>query len=342
MKENKYKAVFPISIFLIVLTVVSINLRKERVLPEIANSQTASFDSISKEVFSPSVIFDLKKRNFIMPDGLIDNSSNISKNGKVKWKALTSYPSGCGAGQAVQKIGDKLSCINVLTASSAVNWLNLESYPSGCPAGQAIQAIGDTLTCVAVSGDSSVWTDGGDTTYLNSSTDSLAVGGTGPSAPFYFDNDNDRLQVESFRTGSATDNLSISSAGILTLSGSATVFEDLLVPVTSTVKGGSKDPGFATFKTNGSGSQGTFTYWFDSTSEEELYFTAQLPHGYKEGSNIQPHVHGYQSPMVRPAKKFPGDWNIIGPTGVMFSATRAFSMPILLRPTKRLSQTGNI
>ena len=31
--------------------------------------------------------------------------------------------------------------------------------------------------------------------------------------------------------------------------------------------------------------------WFDPTNAEEVYFTAQLPHSYKEGSDIEAHVH---------------------------------------------------
>jgi hypothetical protein len=69
------------------------------------------------------------------------------------------------------------------------------------------------------------------------------------------------------------------------------IFDDLRVPVTSTTRGGSKDPGFSVFKTDGSGSQGVFLYWFDSSLEEELYFTVQIPHSYKLNTTIIPHVH---------------------------------------------------
>ncbi|MFZ3068689.1 MAG: site-specific integrase, partial [Microgenomates group bacterium] len=34
---------------------------------------------------------------------------------------------------------------------SELDWTKLQNYPSACPAGQAIQAIGDTLTCVDIS-----------------------------------------------------------------------------------------------------------------------------------------------------------------------------------------------
>lgn len=85
--------------------------------------------------------------------------------------------------------------------------------------------------------------------------------------------------------------VSISNTGLLKLEGDATLEDDLRVPITSTKVGGSKDPGFAKFKDNGSGSQGVFTYVFDATNEEELYFTVQLPHSYKPGSDINAHVH---------------------------------------------------
>ena len=69
------------------------------------------------------------------------------------------------------------------------------------------------------------------------------------------------------------------------------LWEDLRVPVTSTVREGSKQPTFSQVRDNGAGSQGVFTYLFANNLEEELYFTAQLPHSYWEGTDIYPHVH---------------------------------------------------
>lgn len=68
-------------------------------------------------------------------------------------------------------------------------------------------------------------------------------------------------------------------------------FDDLRVPVTATKLYGSKEPTFDLFVEDGVSSHGVFTFWFDSEGEEELYFTVQLPHGWKEGSNLYPHVH---------------------------------------------------
>ena len=71
----------------------------------------------------------------------------------------------------------------------------------------------------------------------------------------------------------------------------AVVWDDLRVPVESTGKGSTRAPGFGKFLDNGSGSQGIWVQWFDDGTEEELYFTVQLPHSYKLGSDIQPHIH---------------------------------------------------
>lgn len=78
--------------------------------------------------------------------------------------------------------------------------------------------------------------------------------------------------------------------GEIVLNGTATVFEDLRIPMTASKLGGSKDPGFTLFR-NKAGSQGVFCYQFDKVSEEELYFAVQLPHSYKLGSTIYPHAH---------------------------------------------------
>jgi hypothetical protein len=75
------------------------------------------------------------------------------------------------------------------------------------------------------------------------------------------------------------------------LYGSAIAWDDLRFPALDTKLGGSKDPTFAVFKTNGAGSQGVFTYWFDKTTEQELYFLAQLPHRWAQGTDLEVHCH---------------------------------------------------
>ena len=70
-----------------------------------------------------------------------------------------------------------------------------------------------------------------------------------------------------------------------------TVWDDLRVNAYSTKLGGSKDPDFAKILDNGASSQGVFAYLFSATSEEEVYFAVQIPHNYKYGTDLKPHVH---------------------------------------------------
>jgi len=107
-------------------------------------------------------------------------------------------------------------------------------------------------------------------------------------------NNTSRINVSSAgitTIGDGTNQTSIEADGTLTLQANASVFNDLQVPVFSTSKGETKPPTIARLMNNGSGSQGVFTYFFDKSNEQELYFLVQMPHDWKEGSTIFPHVH---------------------------------------------------
>jgi hypothetical protein len=90
-------------------------------------------------------------------------------------------------------------------------------------------------------------------------------------------------------------NLVVESDGTVRMDNDATVWDDIMVFPDATTKGGSKAPVWGgasanAFKKNGS-SQGVFLWMFSSSTEQELYFTIQIPHGYKLGSTLYPHVH---------------------------------------------------
>lgn len=85
--------------------------------------------------------------------------------------------------------------------------------------------------------------------------------------------------------------------------GDATSWDDLRVPLVATNRLGSQDPQFTKMKDNGSGSQGVFAYSFSPTSEQELYFMVQLPHSYKLGSDLYPHIHWIPSADGAEGKK---------------------------------------
>jgi hypothetical protein len=92
-------------------------------------------------------------------------------------------------------------------------------------------------------------------------------------------------------------NLKVESDGTLVYANAATVWGDLNVYPDATSRGSSNPPVWGgqaatAFKKNAAGtSQGVFLWMFSATTEQELYFTIQLPHSYKHGSDLFPHVH---------------------------------------------------
>ncbi len=77
----------------------------------------------------------------------------------------------------------------------------------------------------------------------------------------------------------------------LIFEGDAVVWDDLKVPVTATRNFGAKEPLNYVFANDGNGSQGVYLWYFSPSQEQELFFTVQLPHSYKEGTDIEPHIH---------------------------------------------------
>ncbi|MBK9358918.1 MAG: hypothetical protein IPN08_16315 [Bacteroidales bacterium] len=90
-------------------------------------------------------------------------------------------------------------------------------------------------------------------------------------------------------------NLVVESDGTLRMDGNATAFTDLVVPVTAVRLGSGNSPEFVSMKNNGSGSRGVYTFTFEnqssSSNEQEVFFSVQMPHNWKEGTTIYPHVH---------------------------------------------------
>ena len=90
--------------------------------------------------------------------------------------------------------------------------------------------------------------------------------------------------------GGTTHYSEFEADGTYHMAGDATVWDDITVPGLSVRPSGSLPPaltsGFA-------GNANLYTYQFIGTggSVNECYFSIQLPHGWKEGSTIYPHVH---------------------------------------------------
>ncbi|NDP21333.1 MAG: hypothetical protein GZ091_09675 [Paludibacter sp.] len=83
-----------------------------------------------------------------------------------------------------------------------------------------------------------------------------------------------------------TNYMAIADDGTVTLNGAATTYNDLLINPSTARNNGNNVPTWALFvNTN------MFTWTFADGSLKEVTFTVQLPHDYKEGSTIFPHVH---------------------------------------------------
>ncbi len=85
----------------------------------------------------------------------------------------------------------------------------------------------------------------------------------------------------------------IEQDGTLEFHGDATVFDDLVIPLISG-KSATNPPTFTLFMNNGSTSEGVYAYLFEnvaSNSENQVFFTIQMPHAWKTGSEIYPHIH---------------------------------------------------
>ncbi len=91
--------------------------------------------------------------------------------------------------------------------------------------------------------------------------------------------------------GGGTDNIEFEADGMLVMNGAATVWDDIRVSALSTKLGAIKQPTFSQFADDGAGSTGVYTYMFADNAEEQVFFSVLIPHGYKLGSDLQPHVH---------------------------------------------------
>lgn len=96
----------------------------------------------------------------------------------------------------------------------------------------------------------------------------------------------------------------VSEYGEVRLTGKATVWDDVLVPLTQTKIGANGKPDFD--ETN-------IGYLFPQNDATEiLYVIAQMPHKWKEGSTIYPHVHWQQAADANVTWKIDYKWFNIG------------------------------
>ena len=70
-----------------------------------------------------------------------------------------------------------------------------------------------------------------------------------------------------------------------------TVWDDYVVPIVGANAAGIAPPTLVKVNDDGAGSTGVYYYSFAHNSEKEVFFTVQLPHRYKPGTAIRPHIH---------------------------------------------------
>ncbi len=102
------------------------------------------------------------------------------------------------------------------------------------------------------------------------------------------------LNLTGYKFGDATNYATFEADGTLALYGKATVWDDLMIPGTST-RNGTNAPDFEVFM------NGTFLNVFldnGSNSEDEVHFVVQFPHSWASDT-IFPHIHW--SPQADPA-----------------------------------------
>lgn len=82
------------------------------------------------------------------------------------------------------------------------------------------------------------------------------------------------------------DNFVVESDGTVRYDNSASVFEDLRVSANTVKLRGASVPTYGTFVNSS-----LQILWFDGTSDQEVFFSVQIPHSYKVNSDLYPHVH---------------------------------------------------
>ncbi len=128
-----------------------------------------------------------------------------------------------------------------------------------------------------------------DVSTISSPATGLMVYNTGTSAltdkGIYFWNGT--IWVKALSGGiNGTNYMAIADDGSVTLHGTATTFNDIVINPSIARNNGTNVPLWGLFSTSD-----IYTWMFEDAKLEEVTFTVQLPHNYMEGSNLYPHIH---------------------------------------------------
>jgi hypothetical protein len=127
----------------------------------------------------------------------------------------------------------------------------------------------------------------GDATVLRTLIAASATIGGGYGSTGATISDAGNLQVDGATTlGAGANHLDVSASGHLTLTGDATVWDDLTIPGIDIKTGGSA-PDLTAWLTN------LQVYLFDAGTDQQGWFSVQMSHRIKSGAVIKPHVHWF-------------------------------------------------
>jgi hypothetical protein len=123
-------------------------------------------------------------------------------------------------------------------------------------------------------------------TAISSPANGLMVFDT-DSATFWFYNSSHWHQLLS--GGTETNRIRIEADGSMFAEGTATMWDDLTISLATATKNAGSQPTLTQV-----GASSIYLYAFTEATNE-LFFTVQMPHSWKIGSNIYPHIHWFPS-----------------------------------------------
>lgn len=143
------------------------------------------------------------------------------------------------------------------------------------------------------------------------------------------------------RFGTSSNHTSTESDGTLVFTGDATVYDDLM-PNSVSVGGGSSAPSFTVY--NG-GNLRAYEFIGASTTKD-INMTFQMSHSYKEGSNIEPHLHLYIPSASTGDIKFTltYTWQNVSATGVVSETVTSatYTVPATTVQQNRMISLGTV
>jgi hypothetical protein len=99
-------------------------------------------------------------------------------------------------------------------------------------------------------------------------------------------------------------------------------WDDLRVPISAVHLGATlREPTWAKLVDNGAGSDGVYALDFSASQENEVLFVAQLPHSYREGTELKPHVHFTTKAGGSGNIKFDLEYSVASVNGIIPAST---------------------